>query len=490
MSGYTGRDSSRKVSKNGDGETVPEEPAEAFPISNGMKEIVQEGAPVLRDIAKPVPDGLFGTPELAQIIKDMEEALDKELEGVALAAPQIGVSYRMFIVRKDRTIIPSRAHKNTPPNTATSIPKPEVEVYLNPEIVRTSRKRAKMDEGCLSVRGVYGMASRHERVTIRARLPDGKKIERGAGGLMAQIFEHEIDHLNGILFIDHAEHLIHVSHKPEQRFVYFGTPTVSSETLAILIERGFVPNLVVTSPDAPKGRGLELTPSETKTLALSHGIPVITPEKLDQHAIDTIRAHECEFAVVVAYGKIFPESLIQSFQKGVLNVHYSLLPKYRGATPLESALLAGETMTGVSIQKMIKELDAGDVIAQKETIIGSHETARELRPRLISMGATLLADSIPAYLQGDVTAIRQDASKASRARKFKKEDGLLSLDNPAETNWNTYRAYADTIGTYFFADGKRIKIIKAAYAKGNFIIERIIPEGKREMAYVDFIKKA
>jgi len=175
-----------------------------------MKEIVQDGAEVLREIAKPVPEKLFGSAELAQIIADMTTALDKELEGVALAAPQIAVPYRLFIVRKDRTLPPPPERpKGTPPPPE---PPPEVEIYINPEILKTSRRRAPMDEGCLSVRGVYGSTKRHERVTVRARNQDGTRFERGGGGIMAQIFEHEIDHLNGILFIDHAEHLIEIKH--------------------------------------------------------------------------------------------------------------------------------------------------------------------------------------------------------------------------------------------------------------------------------------
>jgi len=174
-----------------------------------MKEIVQDGAQVLRDVAKPVPEDLFGTPELARIIEDMKNALDPELEGVALAAPQIAIPYRIFIIRKDRTIPPSPIQESP----AHESPAPVNEVYINPEIVKTSRRRAKMDEGCLSVRGIYGTAMRHERVTIRARNADGSRFERGGGGLMAQIFEHEIDHLNGILFIDHAEHLIEIHHE-------------------------------------------------------------------------------------------------------------------------------------------------------------------------------------------------------------------------------------------------------------------------------------
>lgn len=174
-----------------------------------MKEIVQEGAKVLRAIAKPVPEDLFGSEELAEILKDMEVALDAEPEGVALAAPQIGIPYRIFIVRKDRTLPPVDIAEGEP---LPPPPPPEIQIYINPELVKTSRRKKEMDEGCLSVRGIYGTTKRHERATVKARSADGTEFTRSGGGIMAQIFEHEIDHLNGILFIDHAEHLIRISH--------------------------------------------------------------------------------------------------------------------------------------------------------------------------------------------------------------------------------------------------------------------------------------
>lgn len=176
-----------------------------------MKPIVQDGDPVLRAKAKPVPEKLFGSEELSLLIRDMSEALDQEPDGVALAAPQIGTSLRVFIVRKDRAL----------PTYATAIegkPPPEIqpviEVYINPEIVKRSRKKHETDEGCLSVRGYYGMTKRHERATVRARREDGTRFERGAGGILAQIFEHEIDHLNGILFIDHATKVAKIEPAP------------------------------------------------------------------------------------------------------------------------------------------------------------------------------------------------------------------------------------------------------------------------------------
>jgi methionyl-tRNA formyltransferase len=265
--------------------------------------------------------------------------------------------------------------------------------------------------------------------------------------------------------------------------IYFGTPTVAHDTLARLIERGYTPALVVTAPDAPRGRGLILTPSPTRVLAEEHSIRVITPTVLDEATIEEIRSVGADYALCVAYGKILPESLINLFPLGILNVHYSLLPKYRGATPLEAALLAGDTETGVTIQRMVKALDAGDIIAQAATRIGEGETARELRPRLIELGASLLADTLPAYLSHEVTPREQDHALATHAHKLQKEDGLLDLSGPAEANWNKYRAFADSIGTYFIENGKRMKITAASFTNGSFVVERVIPEGKTERDY-------
>ncbi len=270
---------------------------------------------------------------------------------------------------------------------------------------------------------------------------------------------------------------------PSYRFAYFGTPAVARDTLTILVESGFVPTLVVTFPDAPRGRGLALLPSPVKEAADERGLAVMTPEKLDAGTIAEIQKYDCDYAIVVAYGKIFPETLIGSFPKGVLNIHYSLLPKYRGATPLEAALLAGESATGVTIQKMASGLDTGDILAQKEIPIAPGETARELRPKLILAGARLLVETLPSFERGTLMPTPQGTSDTPLTRKLKKEDGLLSLDGPDEESWRKYRAYADTIGTYFFEGGKRMKIAKASFTNGRFVVERVIPEGKRETSY-------
>jgi len=275
-------------------------------------------------------------------------------------------------------------------------------------------------------------------------------------------------------------------------FAFFGTPYVGRDTLAYLVEHGYRPEVVITSPDSPRGRGLTLTPCETKELALSLNIPVLTPEKLDEDARAQIASFNCEYGIVVAYGKILPQSLIEQFPLGLINVHYSLLPKYRGASPVETALRQGDTVTGVTIQQLVRELDAGDILAVSEVAIEPAETTRELRPRLVRIGAELLVYMLPEFEAGQTIRVPQEPSLATHCGKIDKGEGELSLTDDAQTNWNTYRGLAESPGTFFYADknGKRIRIkIKTATFDGShFAPDRVVPEGKNEMSYSDFMR--
>ena len=272
------------------------------------------------------------------------------------------------------------------------------------------------------------------------------------------------------------------------RFAYFGTPYVARDTLTVLVERGYLPGVVVTSPDAPRGRGMVLTACETKEWALAQGLPVLTPEKITPEFIEGMKGYD--YAIVVAYGKILPQALIDAFPKGVLNIHYSLLPKYRGASPVEAALLNGDTATGVSIQQMVHKLDAGDILAQETVAIEPAETTRELRPRLVRIGAELLATILPAFEQGALVPTPQDESLATHTGKIDKGQGELDLTGDPLRNWNTYRAYAESPGTYFFMErnGKRlrVKIVTARFENGTFLPERVVPEGKKGTSYAQF----
>ena len=262
-------------------------------------------------------------------------------------------------------------------------------------------------------------------------------------------------------------------------FVFFGTPDVSSKTLEILKSHGYVPSLIVTAPDRPVGRHFTLTPSPTKVWALENSIPFT-------HDIPT--TGDYDLFIVVAYGKILSQKVIDLPKLGTLNIHYSLLPRWRGASPVEAAILHGDLETGVSIQKMVFKLDAGPVIAEERTLIGPNETHVELRNRLIPLGAELLVTGVFSPLlagKGLEVKFDQNESQMTHCGKTKKEDGLINptTDNP-QILWNKYRAYYGWPGLYFFdSNNKRVKITKARFENNKFIIERVIREGKPESNY-------
>lgn len=279
----------------------------------------------------------------------------------------------------------------------------------------------------------------------------------------------------------------------QPRFAFFGTPYPARDTLVALKAAGFLPTVVVTSPDAPKGRGLALAKTPVREWAEATGIPVLTPARLDPAALQELSTYHCSHAVVVAYGKILPQEALDLFPGGALNVHYSLLPRWRGASPVESALLAGDSTTGVALQRMVHALDAGPLFASVETLIEPHETTRELRPRLVALGAELLAQTLPAFLAGSAHETPQDDTLATRAKKIRKEDGELTLAGGSdEENWRKYRAYAESPGTYFYAEkhGTRIRVkIREAVLLGDaFTPTVVVPEGRAALPYEEFLR--
>src|SRR3972149_6012417 len=224
-------------------------------------------------------------------------------------------------------------------------------------------------------------------------------------------------------------------------FIFLSPPDVASETLEILKQNEFIPSLIVTSPDARAGRKMLLTPPAVKIWAEENKIPYIQPEKLNTEEFK----NTFDLFIVVAYGKIIPENILNMPKLGSLNIHYSLLPKYRGASPVESVILNGDTETGVTIQKMEYKMDAGDIIAQEKINIKADEKAPELRKRLIKLGGELLVK-----------------------------------------NYNKFRAYAHWPRTFFFQNDKRIIITDAELQNGKFVIKKILPEGKKEVAFEEF----
>ncbi|MBP9803088.1 MAG: methionyl-tRNA formyltransferase [Candidatus Pacebacteria bacterium] len=272
------------------------------------------------------------------------------------------------------------------------------------------------------------------------------------------------------------------------KFVFFGTPEVASKTLEILKESGYLPSLIITSPDRPSGRGMKMTSSPTKVFAIENNIPYLTPEKLNDEVYQKLQNENADLFIVVAYGKILPERFINLPKIYTINIHYSLLPKYRGASPVESAILNGEQETGISIQKMAFKMDTGPILLEEKVKIQNDEKTQELRGRLIEIGGKLLAKNLPKIFENALSICEQDEMQASYCNKINKEDGLIDLNGDGVKNYNKFRSYFAWPKTFFFVNDKRVIIKDAKLENGKFIILRVIPEGKKEISYEDFLK--
>lgn len=236
------------------------------------------------------------------------------------------------------------------------------------------------------------------------------------------------------------------------RIVFMGTPELACASLqALLSTPGMEVAAVVTQPDRPKGRELKLQPSPVKRLALSSGIPVLQPERArNPEFIEQLTAFKPELIAVAAFGQILPPALLDLPKFGCINVHTSLLPRYRGAAPIQWAILNDEPQTGVTIMKMDAGLDTGDILSQEPTPIGPEDNAESLHDRLAQIGAGLLIKTIPPYVEGKIEARPQPAEGVSWAPKIKKQDGKLDWKQSARALWNRVRGLAPWPGAFTF----------------------------------------
>ena len=231
-----------------------------------------------------------------------------------------------------------------------------------------------------------------------------------------------------------------------------GTAELSCASLETLArDETYSVAAVVTQPDKPKGRDLKLQPSPVKSLALKLDLPVLQPARArDEQFITELRALKPDLIVVVAYGHILPQTILDLPKFGCLNVHTSLLPKYRGAAPIQWAIANGETETGVTVMKMDAGLDTGPIVSQRRTPILPEDDSATLHDRLARLGAELLAQTIPDFVAGKIQPLPQPAEGVSHAHKIKKEDGRIDWNLPAKTIWNRLRAFTPWPGAFTF----------------------------------------
>jgi methionyl-tRNA formyltransferase len=245
--------------------------------------------------------------------------------------------------------------------------------------------------------------------------------------------------------------------------VFCGTPRFAVPTLEKLVDNGFRIHLIVTQPDRPKGRGLELVSSPVKESALKLNLPITQPDRIkanDEFSAQ-LTALKPDAIIVVGYGRIIPQWMLDLPPLGNLNLHASLLPKYRGAAPIQWAIANGETVTGVTTMRIDAGLDTGDILLQQDLPIAPNDTAETLAPRLASIGANLVAETLRRLQAGSVDPRPQDNSQASLAPILKKEDGLVDFSRSAADIFNRIRGFQPWPGAHTKFRGKTLQIVKA-----------------------------
>jgi methionyl-tRNA formyltransferase len=246
------------------------------------------------------------------------------------------------------------------------------------------------------------------------------------------------------------------------RLVFMGSPDFALPALRRLVADGHEVLAVYTRPDREAGRGRELTPPPVKQLARELGLPVFQPPSLRREAaVAELRALRPEVIVVAAYGQILPRPVLDIPPRGILNIHASLLPRWRGAAPVQAAILAGDAETGVSIMLIDEGLDTGPVLARRATAISDFDTAGTLTERLAGMGAELLSETLPAWLAGAIVPVPQDESRATSAPRIEKAQGRLDWTRPAVELWRRVRAYTPWPGAFTTLHGDLLRLHEA-----------------------------
>ena len=296
------------------------------------------------------------------------------------------------------------------------------------------------------------------------------------------------------------------------RIIFMGTPPFAVPSLRALAEAYDVV-AVVTQPDRPARRGRRLTPSAVKKAALSLGLRLLQPASLkEEAAVAQLRELEPRLIVVAAYGQILRLPVLSIPAAGVINVHPSLLPKYRGASPIVGALLAGEERTGVTIMLMDEGMDTGPIISQREVEIAPEDTAGSLSEKLSRVGAELLMETVPRWLVGTIDALPQDEMEASYTKPVRKEEAVLDWSRPAEEIWYRVRAYNPRPGGRTQWQGQQLKVLRArpesqyqgfgtpgdviespsgavvVCGRGALLLEEVQLAGKRAMDIEDFVR--
>lgn len=280
------------------------------------------------------------------------------------------------------------------------------------------------------------------------------------------------------------------------KFAFFGSSEFSVYVLEELKIHGLLPTLIITTPDKPKGRKLILTPNEVKVWAQNNNVEVIDPKSLKNNPdlILNLKSRILDLFLVASYGKIIPKDVFHIPERETLNIHPSLLPKYRGASPIQSQILNDDGEVGVSLMIIDEEMDHGSIIAQKKIELEKWPIGRiELEKILAIEGARIFSHYYKEWLEGAIDGVPQKEEDATFCTKIEKDNGKLDIDlenleKDAYQNLLKIKAYEGWPGTYFFYKDKRIIIKSAEIIDNKLKLNRVIPEGKKEMSFEDFLR--
>ncbi len=453
--------------------------------AHAQKIVTGKDTPLLREKAKKISSI---TPSIKEMAKKMVTTM-KLAQGVGLAAPQIGKSVQIFVVDRlafDKKLSKWEFKKIPPQDVSRGF------TFFNPSIATYPKGVEDMKEGCLSLPGWEGIVTRSKRITIKAQTLEGESFKLQAKGLLAKVLQHEYDHLQGVLICDKwkkakkvkIERLEKTSDRyalHKEKIVFFGASEYSRIVLSALKKTSFKPHYIITKKE-------ELA-SLKGTYALG---------------------------ILAFYGGIIPTSLIKRFRYGILNIHPSLLPQYRGPSPVQETILKGDKIAGVSIITLSERVDAGDILAKEEFFLEKKYTTPELHQILFSMGANLLLRVLPQWIEGSLNPQKQKEEEATYTKFLKKRDGLIHWKEPASLIERKIRAYQPWPGAYTFFEhgGKilRVQLLEGEVEEnltseseggiivamnqelvvdcgsGRLIIKTLRPEGKKQMSGAEFLR--
>lgn len=424
---------------------------------NNLFEIIEDPNPILRQPTQEVENFDFETQQTI----DRMVATMRANKGVGLAAPQVGLSKKIIVLEfsgEDK-----ENHDYFP-----------LTVLVNPKIEHYHKEKSNLVEGCLSFPSFLAHVLRPSGVMVSGLDRWGKKIKIDANGFYARVIQHEIDHLDGILFTDRLEKL--------------KTVLFSNMALGLPILDEMRTNPIFDFKGVVVGTKNEVSHSSINMFNESRNVGKRTIVwNNSQSIIEQLKPLKLDLIIVAGFGKILPDEIINLPKFGSLNIHPSLLPKYRGASPVVATILSGDKTTGVTIIKMTAAMDAGPIVGQMKVKLTGTETNQILLPALAKFGAELLADIVPYYISGEIKPVPQQEEKATYTKIISKNDGQIKSKDSAVKIDRMIRAYNPWPSVWTFSGNKKIQLTSGHLNPENkLVIDTVKPEGKKEISLSDF----